>query len=276
MDGTDRQIMEMLRLNGRRSNVEIARELGVSEGTVRKRVDRLLMSGALRIVGLVDPEQVGYTTRALIFVTVELPHAEEVGAALCQMPEVAGLYWITGEYDFVVDAVFASEKELRSFITERLSGIPGIVRTQAGHVLRIQKSAAEWALPKPPPPCILVVDDDPDFVEVTRMVLEREGYQVCRAGSGAEALQTMKAVHPDLVILDIMMDGVLDGWDASWRIRSNPDLRDTSILVVSAITASDYLGVFPTDQDNLVDNFLSKPVSPDRLLAEVDRLLARR
>lgn len=275
MDNIDRRIVELLRGNGRRSNVEMARELGVSEGTIRKRVDRLVASGALRIVGIVDPAAVGYATRALIFVAVELPYAEKVADALCSMPEVVSLYWTTGEYDLVLDAVFESEKDLGAFLTARLSSLPGIIRTQTGHVLRIQKCSADWMLPQPPPPRILIVDDDPDFVEVTRIILEQAGYDVCLAGNGEEALRTMRAMHCDLVILDIMMDGVLDGWDASWRIRSNPDLRDTAILVVSSITASDYLGMFPTDEDNMVDNFLSKPVAPDKLLAEVERLLNR-
>jgi len=77
------------------------------------------------------------------------------------------------------------------------------------------------------------------------------------------------------VILDIMMDGVLDGWDASRRIRSDARLRETPILVVSSITASEYVGMFPTDEDNLIDNFVSKPVDPQRLLGEVRRLLSR-
>ena len=107
------------------------------------------------------------------------------------------------------------------------------------------------------------------------MILARENYELSAASNGDEALKAMIANPPDLVILDIMMDGVLDGWDASWRIRSNPQLHDTPILVVSSITASDYLSMFPTDEDNLIDNFLSKPVAPEKLLAEVERLLER-
>ena len=120
-----------------------------------------------------------------------------------------------------------------------------------------------------------MVDDDPDFVEVARLVLERNGLAVQAASNGNEALQAMIAQPPDLVILDIMMDGILDGWDASWRIRSNPQLRRTPILVVSSITSSDYLSMFPTDDDHLIDNFLSKPVAPEKLIAEVERLLER-
>jgi len=72
-----------------------------------------------------------------------------------------------------------------------------------------------------------------------------------------------------------MMEGVLDGWDASWRVRSDKTLRDVPILVVSAITSSDYLSMFPTDDDNMIDGFLSKPVQPQELTNEVNRLLSR-
>ena len=123
---------------------------------------------------------------------------------------------------------------------------------------------------------ILVVDDDPDFVEYTRLVLESEGYVVQAAQSGQMALQSMAASIPDLVIMDIMMDGVFDGWDANRRIREDPRLHDTPVLVVSSITASDYLSQFPTDDDNMIANFLSKPVDPGVLKTEVRRLVGRK
>lgn len=273
MDLIDRGIIDLLCENGRRSNVDMARELSVSEGTVRKRVDRLVSSGALRIIGVVDPAAAGYDTRVVIFLTVEPTHVEQACRLLCDAPETVHVYWVTGEHDFVVDAVFGSDRHLMSFLTERLSSIPGIVNSKTAHVLSLQKCSYDWSLPRPSALTVLIVDDDPDFVETARLVLEGEGYDVRGASSGREALQLMETLPPDVVILDIMMDGVLDGWDATWRIRSSPALRDTPILAVSSITASDYLGMFPTDEDNLIDHFLSKPVRPERLVAEVRRLL---
>jgi Lrp/AsnC family transcriptional regulator for asnA, asnC and gidA len=276
MDQVDRQIIELLRENGRRANVDIAREIGISEGTVRKRVERLLSGGALRVVGLAEPRKVGLTVRALISLKVELAQLELASQMLTHMPEVMSVYVVTGEYDLVIEAVFASNEHLMAFLGERVSQIPGVVGSTTAHVLRVVKQAAEWALPGAPTPKILIVDDDPDFVEATRMVLESAGYEARAASNGRDALRTMITDPPDLVLLDIMMDGVLDGWDASGRIRANPSLRRTPILVVSSITDSDYLAMFPTDEDHLIDNFVSKPVAPDRLLAEVRRLLGRR
>ena len=274
MDHTDRRIIDLLCENGRRSNVEIARELGVSEGTVRKRIDRLVSDGTLKIVGLVDPASAGFSTRVLICVSVELRHIEATSKLFCSMPEVVNVYWTTGEFDFVIDAVFKSDQDLRPFLAERMSGIPGIISSQVAHVMRMQKCVCDWSVPALPAPTILVVDDDPDFVEATRMILESASFRVLSASNGNQALHTMIATPPDLVILDIMMDGILDGWDASWRIRSNPALRHTPILVVSSIASTDYVSMFPTDDDNLIDNFLSKPVAPEKLLSEVQRLLS--
>ena len=275
MDQTDRQIVEMLRSDGRRSNVEIARELGISEGTVRKRIDRLLSSDILKIVGVVDPTLAGYGTRSVIFLNVELARAEQAASLLADMPEVLSVCWVTGEYDLIVEAVFEADQHLMSFLNDRVSRIPGVLSSKTAHVLRIEKHHAEWALPRPPLPRVLVVDDDPDFLESTRMVLEQEGYEVDTASSGEQALKAMVASTPSLVVLDVMMEGILDGWDASWRIRSHPELHHLPILVVSSITTSDYLNMFPTDEDNLIDNFLSKPVAPETLLAEIGRLLSR-
>jgi len=275
VDKVDRQIIDLLREDGRRSNVEIARALGISEGTVRKRIDRLILNGDLKVVGVAEPSVVGYETRALIFLKVGLAQMASVGEALCGMPEVMSVYHVAGEHDIVVEAAFESDKHLTSFLTERLASLSGVLDCKTAHVLRILKHNYEWALPQPPPPTILIVDDDPDFLEVTRLVLEKDGYRTLIAQNGDAALELMEANPPDLVILDIMMDGILDGWDASWRIRANPHLRHTPILVVSSITASDYMGMFPTDEDNLIDNFLSKPVDPQKLLSEVKRLLAR-
>jgi len=273
MDQIDRQIISLLREKGRRSNVEVARLLGISEGTVRKRIDRLLNSGVLSIVGVADPAAVGYETRALISLTVELAQIEQAGRLLCDLPEVMSVYRVTGEHHIVVEAAFESDTHLMSFLAERVARIPGIKGSQTSHVPHIWKHAYEWTPPQPPPATILIVDDDPDFVEITRMVLEGGGFHTRSATNGSQALQALAAEEPDLVILDVMMDGILDGWDTGRRIRSELNLWDVPILVVSSITASDYLGMVPTDEDNLIDNFLSKPVDPKQLLQEVRRLL---
>jgi CheY-like chemotaxis protein len=120
---------------------------------------------------------------------------------------------------------------------------------------------------------ILVVDDDPDFVEVTRMVLEKHGYDVIAAANGAEALVTMRREKPDLVLLDIMMATLLDGLSVSEEMQADPELKDLPVIMVSSITDTQYATVFPTEEYVHMDAWISKPVDPDDLLKKVARCL---
>ena len=121
---------------------------------------------------------------------------------------------------------------------------------------------------------ILVVDDDPDFVEITRMILEASGYQVMSAANGHQAMTRMRQHRPDLVLLDIMMSNVLDGLDVSKEMQADATLRSVPILIVSSIASSRQAGMFPTDEYLPVDGWISKPVQPDDLLKKVKRCLS--
>lgn len=122
---------------------------------------------------------------------------------------------------------------------------------------------------------ILIIDDDPDFVEATRLVLVREGYDVISAGSGGDGLRRIREDAPDLVILDIIMDTVLEGLYVSRELAEDPDHRDVPILMVTSIANSDYAALFPTDEYIHISDFVSKPITPEQLLARVAALLAR-
>lgn len=122
---------------------------------------------------------------------------------------------------------------------------------------------------------ILVVDDDPDFVEMTRLVLERAGHQVSAAVSGDEGYARACQERPDLIILDVIMDSVLDGVSTSQRIHDDPELTGLPVIMVTSIANTDYAELFPTDEYIHIDAFLSKPITPAALLRQVDRLLAR-
>ena len=120
---------------------------------------------------------------------------------------------------------------------------------------------------------ILVVDDDPDFVEATRMVLEANGYEVASATDGKEALAKMRQEKPDLVLLDIMMAHILEGLEVSKEMQADVELRRVPIIMVSSITDSPHAGEFPTDEYLPIDAWLSKPVQPANLLETVKRCL---
>jgi CheY-like chemotaxis protein len=120
---------------------------------------------------------------------------------------------------------------------------------------------------------ILVIDDDPDFVEVTRIVLEAEGHQVIAASSGDEGFQRTVDEQPDLVILDVIMDTVLDGLSTSHRMHDDPVIRHVPVIMVTSIASTDYASLFPTDEYVHVSSFMSKPITPKGLLREVNRAL---
>lgn len=122
---------------------------------------------------------------------------------------------------------------------------------------------------------ILVVDDDPDFVEITRMILEANGYQVISAANGRQALAQMRQNRPDLVLLDVMMSHVLDGLDVTKEMQADVELRSIPILMVSSIASSRHAGMFPTDEYLPIDGWISKPVQPDDLLKKVEWCLSR-
>ena len=120
---------------------------------------------------------------------------------------------------------------------------------------------------------ILVVDDDPDFVEATRIVLEKEGHTVVSAADGSEALDKVVRGTPDLIILDVIMSTVLDGLSVSQELGEHPEYRNIPIIMITSIANTDYAELFPTDEYVHLDTFLVKPVAPDRLVKEVNRLL---
>jgi len=264
VDELDRQIVALLQRDGRMSNVDIAREVGVTEATIRKRLERLLSQGTICIVAIPDHVQLGFPVETIISLQVELGNLEQIVQSLAGMTNVRSVKITTGEYDVIFNAFFATDDELYQFLTEKIATIPGVRKTVTSHVLRETKDSSEWLLPQKKPSRILVVDDDPDFVEVARTVLESNGYIVNSAADGRETLEKMRQHPPNLVILDVMMRGILDSLEASEEIRRDKWLQHVPIL---------YAGMFPTDSYVAVDNILSKPVDPAQILREVRRLL---
>ena len=124
------------------------------------------------------------------------------------------------------------------------------------------------------PAKILVVDDDPDFVEIMRTILESHDYTVITAVNGQQALEQVKQHHPDLMLLDIMMSTVLDGLNVSEQLAQDPEAKYMPVIMVSSIAQTPHAGLFPMEEQPHMDVWLSKPVDPSTLLAKVAELLA--
>ncbi len=118
---------------------------------------------------------------------------------------------------------------------------------------------------------ILLVDDEPDILEIVGYNLSNEGYQVITAENGLEAVKKAKKEHPHLIILDVMMPE-MDGIEACEMIRKNPDLKDTLITFLTA-RGEDYSQLAGFDAG--ADDYITKPIKPKVLVSKVKALLRR-
>jgi Lrp/AsnC family transcriptional regulator for asnA, asnC and gidA len=152
INAIDAKIVELLQEDGRRSNVEIARRIGVAEATVRKRIERLVRERVVQIGAWPDPLRIGYQTYALIEIEAHLGQAERVAARLASFPEIFFLAICTGRYDLMVAACFRSNDEIHDFMTRRLPRVPGIQRITTSNITRLVKRAYAFPIPTPPDP----------------------------------------------------------------------------------------------------------------------------
>lgn len=118
---------------------------------------------------------------------------------------------------------------------------------------------------------ILLVDDEPDILEIVGYNLSSEGYQVITAENGFEAVKKAKKERPQLIILDVMMPE-MDGIEACEQIRKNPDLSETIITFLTA-RGEDYSQVAGFDAG--ADDYITKPIKPKVLVSKVKALLRR-
>ena len=126
---------------------------------------------------------------------------------------------------------------------------------------------------------ILVVDDDPDILVAVTMILESQGYEVVTARDGIEGLATLKAEHPDLMILDLMMPK-MDGFAVCKELQDPrwSKYKDTPILILTSVReeASRRRYELETGLELNVDDYLEKPMAPDVLLERVKTLIKKK
>ena len=118
---------------------------------------------------------------------------------------------------------------------------------------------------------ILVVDDDLDIVELISMMLDSAGYTVIVTHSGYECLEILTKERPDLIILDVMLETITEGFNVGYEIKNNPEYRAIPVILLSAI---DKHTGFPVDTTFIkADKFMGKPFEPHMLLKSIGRLL---
>jgi len=280
-DTLDRQIISLLQQNGRACYAELARALGVSEATVRRRVERLMAEGVAEVVACVEPRHVGFQAEALIYIQADLDRLMQIGQQLAAMPEAREVLYTSGAHDLVLRVALPSADDLLPFLTRRVAPLPGIRATRTAHVLQVEKRLSEWQPIEPPArfassgprPGILLVDDDADFCAAAQMVLEAAGYRVVMAGSGREALERLRQERPALVLLDLMMETPLAGLEVARAIRADGRLRGVSVMAISTIHSSEWAAALPPAEELPLDDFVDKPIEPGVLLETVRRFV---
>lgn len=146
LDTTDRTIVDFLREDGRMPYREIARRIGVSESTVRKRVNRLLEQGWMRILAISDPLQLGVPILATTYLKVSPRSVEEVTDSIARSEAVRYVAIGVGSYNVVVESLHGSNAELHRFIQREL-GLEGIISSETIQVVAIKKSVWDWEIP---------------------------------------------------------------------------------------------------------------------------------
>ena len=123
---------------------------------------------------------------------------------------------------------------------------------------------------------ILLVDDDVDFVESTRIVLESKPYDVIVAKNGDEGLKKAKEAKPDLIILDVIMP-VKDGFTAAEQLKEDPELSRIPTIMLTAFAEKHAEASIPVSRGFTLEaeDYIEKPVSPQELLARVEKQLKK-
>ena len=141
MDKLDLDIISLLQRNGRLPFTEIAKEVGVSEGTVRNRLGQLLENQTIQIVGMADPHQLGYDAPAVIAVSVLPQKLDVVVKHIADLPQVSYLIMVSGEYDLMVEVMCKDRDDLAALLNNHIRGLEGVTRTQTFFILHTYKMA---------------------------------------------------------------------------------------------------------------------------------------
>ncbi len=119
---------------------------------------------------------------------------------------------------------------------------------------------------------VLMIDDDPEFVDATTNLLEAKGFDVESASNGKDGFEKAKAVNPDIILLDVMMTTESEGFDVARAMHKEESLKTTPVIIISGIRKEMNLPFgFEPDEDWLpVKAVLEKPIKPDLLLSTIE------
>ena len=117
---------------------------------------------------------------------------------------------------------------------------------------------------------VVCIEDEPEMIDLVRLILGRKGFEVIGANGGVEGLDAVRREKPDLVLLDLMMPD-MDGWEVYQQIKADPALRDIPVVVVTAKAQS--IDKVLCLHIAKVDDYITKPFGPQELLESVAKIL---
>lgn len=117
---------------------------------------------------------------------------------------------------------------------------------------------------------VVCIEDEPEMIDLVRLILGRKGFDVIGANGGVDGLETVRREKPDIILLDLMMPD-MDGWEVYQQIKADSSLRDIPVVVVTAKAQSidKVLGLHIAK----VDDYITKPFGPQELLESVEKIL---
>ena len=139
MDDLDVNIINLLQLDGRASNAKIAREAGVSEGTIRRRLKKLIEDGYLSVIAIPNLDRLGFATTAMIGIQTEPGMSEKVATIISELEQAHYVAVTTGSFDVFVWVGTDTAENLGSFLREQVGVINGVQRTETFVNLSIKK-----------------------------------------------------------------------------------------------------------------------------------------
>jgi Lrp/AsnC family transcriptional regulator for asnA, asnC and gidA len=146
LDATERGMVELLQEDGRLSVASLARSLGVSEVTARRKLNRLLRDGIIQVVATVDPFDVGYETPVIIGLKVQRAKLDKVARRLSEFSQVRYVGASTGRVDLIIEVVVRTNQDLAEFLLNDLGSVDGIIDSETNLIVRIYKQTWAWAI----------------------------------------------------------------------------------------------------------------------------------
>ena len=143
LDDVSKAIIEQLQDDGRRSYSEIGKAVALSEAAVRQRVQKLTESGALQIVAVTDPMQLGFNRQAMIGIRIT-GDTTTVAEAICLIPAVDYVVLTAGSFDILAEIVCENDDNLIEILNQQIRSIPGVTSTETFVYLKLLKQFYNW------------------------------------------------------------------------------------------------------------------------------------